>query len=658
MKNIRLSYKLVGGFVISACIALIIGLMGIWAVLSLERSGKVVTAQNLPAIEALCSVTKSLGGEAKSLSSLMSPALTRQDRDGIYAQVETQKKNLESSFKAYNALPKSKTEKNLAAEYEQSLDKLQQASDRVVSLSREVGNSDILNPDRFMSHIQQFRGDHYKLESLTANLMLTEDTFKGGGDPTKCAFGKWMATLDTTNPKMKELLTKIKIPHDQFHAAVKDIKAAMAKQDNGAAFDTFYKDLKPARDSVFSLFEQMRIEASRVQKLFNEMTTVMHVQEKQSEDAANKALEKILEYNGDRAHENAAASEAMAVRANSVVIIGMIVGVILALAMGILLTRAITGPVLKGVQFAQNMANGDFTSQLDVDQKDEVGQLASALNEMVRKLRDVVSQVLSSTDHVSSGSREMASSSETLSQTATEQAAGVEEVSSSMEEMTSNIQASASNAQETETLASSASTEAERSGKAVQETVAAMKTIAEKILVIEEIARQTNLLALNAAIEAARAGEHGKGFAVVAAEVRKLAERSGAAAAEIGELSSSTVDVAERAGSMIDKLVPDIARTADLVREIAEASNEQNAGASQINTAVQELDSTIQQNASAAEEMSGTAEQLAEQAATLQEIMAFFNIGSHGGVVQAATIHQALPPVQEEASTGEEFERF
>jgi methyl-accepting chemotaxis protein len=158
-----------------------------------------------------------------------------------------------------------------------------------------------------------------------------------------------------------------------------------------------------------------------------------------------------------------------------------------------------------------------------------------------------------------------------------------------------------------------------------------MKEIAGKISIIEEIARQTNLLALNAAIEAARAGEHGKGFAVVAAEVRKLAERSQDAAGEISHLSSSSMDVAEKAGEMLNKLVPDIQKTAELVQEISAASNEQNAGADQVNRAIQQLDTVIQQNAGASEEMASTSEELSSQAEQLQDTIEFFKIGDSGG---------------------------
>jgi len=302
------------------------------------------------------------------------------------------------------------------------------------------------------------------------------------------------------------------------------------------------------------------------------------------------------------------------------------VALVLGLLAAWLLTRAITGPINKGVLFAGRMAEGDFTRTLDIDQKDEMGTLASALNDMVLRLRTVVAEVGGATDNIAAGSEELSASAESLSQGATEQAASIEEVSSSMEQMASNISQNADNARQTEQLANKAATDARESGQAVAHTVEAMRSIAEKISIIEEIARQTNLLALNAAIEAARAGEHGKGFAVVAAEVRKLAERSGTAAGEISELSSTSVAVAERAGEMLGTLVPDIEKTASLVQEITAASNEQNAGAAQINAAIAQLDTVIQQNASASEEMASTSEELSSQGQQLQSTMAFFKV--------------------------------
>jgi methyl-accepting chemotaxis protein len=192
-------------------------------------------------------------------------------------------------------------------------------------------------------------------------------------------------------------------------------------------------------------------------------------------------------------------------------------------------------------------------------------------------------------------------------------------------------------------LARKTAADAIESGEAVTRTVQAMKEIASKIVIIEEIARQTDLLALNAAIEAARAGEQGRGFAVVASEVRKLAERSQGAAGEINHLAASSLAVAEKAGELLHKLVPDIQRTSDLIQEIAAASNEQSSGVAQVNKALQQLDQVIQQNASASEELASTAEELSSQSEQLQEVVEFFTLSDQGHPSRIARVPVGKP---------------
>ncbi len=281
------------------------------------------------------------------------------------------------------------------------------------------------------------------------------------------------------------------------------------------------------------------------------------------------------------------------------------------------------------VQIASQLSHGDL--RVNLKERSDKDMLMQALNEMVSRLSEVVSEVQTGAENVSTGSEEMSSSSEVLSQGASEQASAIEESSASMEEMGASIAQNADNAKQTEAIAIKAAEDAKDSGEAVTSTVQAMKDIAEKIKIIEEIARQTDLLALNAAVEAARAGEHGKGFAVVAAEVRKLAERSQHAASEIIHMSSSSLDIAAKAGNLLEKLVPDIQKTAELVQEIAAASVEQNEGVQQVNQALQQLDQVIQQNASASEELASTSEELAAQAEQLQSSISFFTLDDHRG---------------------------
>jgi methyl-accepting chemotaxis protein len=297
-------------------------------------------------------------------------------------------------------------------------------------------------------------------------------------------------------------------------------------------------------------------------------------------------------------------------------------------------------------KIANEIAAGNLTVQPKrTSDKDTLG---IALETMVTRLREVVTEALGASDNVSSGSQEMSASAEELSQGASEQASAGEEASSSMEEMAANIKQNAENAAQTEKIAHQSALDAETSGGAVNRAVDAMRTIAEKITIVQEIARQTDLLALNAAVEAARAGEHGRGFAVVASEVRKLAERSQGAAAEIATVSSHTLKAAQAAGEMLTRLVPDIKKTAQLVAEISAACREQDVGAEQINKAIQQLDTVTQQNAGASEQMSATSEELAAQAEQLQTAISYFRIESADGKHEPAHRQSVASPARGE----------
>ncbi|WFS62623.1 methyl-accepting chemotaxis protein [Pseudodesulfovibrio thermohalotolerans] len=294
--------------------------------------------------------------------------------------------------------------------------------------------------------------------------------------------------------------------------------------------------------------------------------------------------------------------------------------------------RSVKRPIIQCADLASDIARGDLRSQACEMRSDEMGIILSAMCEMNATLANTIRDIRDISGEVAEGCSELSLASDSLSKGANQQAAGIEEIAASLEEMSGSVQQTADIAHRTEVTASKASADAETGGEAVARTVSAMRKIADEIGIIEEIARQTNLLALNAAIEAARAGEAGKGFAVVAAEVRKLAERSGTAAAGISELSSSSVAVAEEAGELLKRMVPDIQHTAELIQEISAAASEQSQGIAQVSKAIQESESVVQQNASTAEEVAATAASLSEGSRSLHEAIGRFNLGEEDGL--------------------------
>jgi methyl-accepting chemotaxis protein len=449
-----------------------------------------------------------------------------------------------------------------------------------------------------------------------------------------------------------------------------------------------FKALGDARAEFWGAADQM-LKTSRIgTPEANKRAIEMAIQLKPLHRKYVAATKAEVDFNQAIADSDSKTIEHAVSSARTGVLIGLVAALLVSIVISLLVIRSITRPLAVASGLVEHVAQGDLTHSVEVTSRDELGLMLEALNRMVRglsdlanvavkisegdltveakalsdkdalglaliqmlkSLRSTVSEVSSAAANVASGSEEMSSTAEEISQGSTEQAAAAEESTSAMEEMASSIQQNADNARQTEKMASKAAEDAKSSGSAVTQTVKAMKEVAEKISIIEEIARKTDLLALNAAVEAARAGEHGKGFAVVASEVRKLAERSQTAAAEISSLTVDGVRTAEGAGQLLEKLVPDIQKTAELVHEIAAASAEQNTGASQVNKAIQQLDQVIQQNAAASEQMASSAEELSSQAELLQSSVGFFKLSDlpHGQLTQAkrppAVAHKSKP---------------
>jgi methyl-accepting chemotaxis protein len=324
-------------------------------------------------------------------------------------------------------------------------------------------------------------------------------------------------------------------------------------------------------------------------------------------------------------------------------------GVFIAGLIAFLTTRSITRPINEAVHIAETVASGDLTAQIEVNSKDETGQLMQALKHMNDSLIKIVGEVRTGTHTIATASAQIAAGNQDLSSRTEEQASSLEETASSMEELTSTVKQNADNARQANQLAITASGVAVKGGNVVSQVVTTMdaintssKKIVDIISVIDGIAFQTNILALNAAVEAARAGEQGRGFAVVATEVRSLAQRSASAAREIkGLIDDSVSKVGEgsrlvgEAGTTMDEVVTSIQRVTDIMSEITAASQEQSAGIEQVNQAVAQMDTVTQQNAALVEEAAAAAESLQDQAKNLVQVVGVFRTGDNQAVALA-----------------------
>ena len=441
---------------------------------------------------------------------------------------------------------------------------------------------------------------------------------------------------------------------DAFLGRIKELQASIEKNMDSYARTILndeggrmFEELKTTKAAFYPLLDKTIALAQEGKNV--EATAFLQNETTKAAQALQEIIDRLMEAKIQQGGLTSDENTATAKRATMAMTILMVVGVLLAIGLGLFIARIVIrqlgGDPKQVGEIANTVASGDLSHDIVLASGDSTSVMA-AMKKMVDKLKEVITEVQSAADNVATGTQEMSATAQQMSQGATEQAASAEEISSSMEQMASNIRQNTDNAMQTEKIAVKSDSDAREGGKAVNETVSAMKQIATKISIIEEIARQTNLLALNAAIEAARAGEHGKGFAVVASEVRKLAERSQSAAGEISQLSTTSVAIAEQAGEMLDKMLPDIQKTAELVQEISASSKEQDTGADQINKAIQQLDQVIQQNAGAAEEMASTTEELSSQAEQLKATIAFFilDTGRQRQVTAAAQPVRAQQP--------------
>jgi methyl-accepting chemotaxis protein len=422
---------------------------------------------------------------------------------------------------------------------------------------------------------------------------------------------------------------------EAYNSAAKELEGTLKSAESKAEFATIQRNLEKNRQANTKVLE------SSLAGRDKEATRLMFDEARPADQALQDSIDILIKhFNASIAKRYGQAQDnhKQAVTYTlSLSALALLLGVVIA----VLITRSVTTPLAAVGAVIETVAQGDLTQRVEIDSKDELGELGRILNNTNEGLREMVLQIQESALAISTASGEISMGNTDLSRRTEEQAASLEETASSMEQITSNVNQTADNAKSANHESSKARQVAQDGGAAVTQVISAMEAINQSsakineiIGVVDEIAFQTNLLALNAAVEAARAGEQGRGFAVVAAEVRNLAKRSADAAKEIKGLIRESVaksedgnKIAAHAGDTIAEVVANVQRVTSLVSEIANATHEQSTGLNEINKAVVSMDEVTQQNAALVEESAAAAESLDAQAHALTEIVGRFRTG-------------------------------
>ena len=666
MKNIRLAVKLIGGFICVAMIVLIVGGFGLLGTRNLSGHIEEVGQVRLPSIQSLLEVNQAMQGIIIPQRTLMAAFLSMEERQYQLEHFHSFQQDIFKHWEHFKTLPATAEEERLTEQFDREIVNWRNLNTEWLGLLEDFHAFGILNTGDVLENLRLFRGDHFQAEARVLDHILESGMFEGGDDPTACNFGRWMATVDFQSPQLVELLRQMQVPHNRFHQAVGSIQQALRLGDDSEALRLYRQMMRPATEEVFSRFDELIAMVEQINDLRNRINALVMGPIYQEARQVMDIADELIRVNEHTAAEAVDLAVADATTARLVVVAGMILGVILALGLGGLLTMAITRPVRKGMDYAVTVASGNLNAELEIDQKDEIGTLAVALRTMVVNLKEKIREadekaneaaqqmdnaraaskaaeaakleteqsnrnILQAAETVervvermTSASEQLAAQVEQASRGAEEQKGRTGETATAMEEMNATVLEVARNASRASEESDKARSRAQDGSQIVIKAIAAINQVEQrtqamkndlatlgrqadqigKIMnVIDDIADQTNLLALNAAIEAARAGDAGRGFAVVADEVRKLAEKTMNATKEVEEAISAIQEGTQGSIRGMEQAVA-------AVEEATKLANESGKSLEEIVSLVEAAADQVRSIAAAAEQQSAASEEI------------------------------------------------